>query len=165
MRAAYFPAVGLLAILSIGATQPQTRGGDTVMLQTQGGQVINTTPLLSSGADASEMCAQLGVEMRADASLPDGRWTRDGDCGAGAIDFRSMNFPDGAGGTCRVIGSERRQCAAIVHARCGRHNVQWQVLRPGSDRSELLIYRARASGGEGRLEMSSIRRCSIRGTL
>ena len=163
MRAAYVATVGLLAGLGVGATQPPApQGGDTVMLQVRPEEMINVTPLIRSGGDATEMCAQLRAETRADASLPDGRWTRDGNCGAGAIDFRSMHFPDGGGGTCRVIGSERRQCVAIVHARCGRHNVQWQVLRPGEDSSELLIYRTRNSL-PGRLEMSSITRCPGRG--
>lgn len=163
MRAAYFAAVGLLGGLGIGATQPQApEASDTITLQVPRGPTINVTPLIRSGGDATETCTQLRAETRADASLPDGRWTRDGNCGAGVIDFRSMRFPDGAGGTCRVIGSERRQCVAIVHARCGRHNVQWQVLRPGEDSSELLIYRTRNSL-PGRLEMSRITRCPGRG--
>jgi hypothetical protein len=163
MRAAYFPAACLLGGLGIGATQPQApEAPDTITVQMPREQAINVTPLIRSGGDASETCAQLGAETRADASLPEGRWTRDGNCGAGAIDFRSMRFPDGTGGTCRVIGSERRQCVTIVHARCGRHNVQWQVLRPGAERSELLIYRPR-NGLPGRLEMARIARCPIRG--
>jgi len=159
MRTPYLTAACLFAILCLGARPPQHP--EAVGAPPAGDRSINVTPLIRSGGDAAEACAQLGAATGADASLPDGLWTRDGDCGAGAIDFHSMRFADGAGGTCRVIGSERRQCAAIVHAECGGRNVQWQILRPGEALSQLMVFHT-ADGVRGALEVGTIARCPLR---